>query len=344
MNKGFLPIRTEKPDMHTQSPLRIAFISTLFTPFIQDDLNTLKKFYSIKVQIGSGLSHIFKIILVCYRTDIVFCWFASTYSSVAVALMRLLHRRSIIVIGGVDAAKEKKLNYGIWLNPWKAIFVRYAVRNADKILAVDKSLADKARVLAGYDGNNIDILPTGYDINFWKISERNNNKAGVLTVANADNEQRFRVKGIDILFEAARLLPEVPFTVIGLSDRIAELFNPAPNVKVLPSVERKQLLTYYQNAKVYCQPSRHEGMSNALCEAMLCGCVPVATDVGATKNIIGEIGFCIPPEANAAALAITDALLLSEEMHLTAREKIVSRFDKEIREKKVTQIIEILKK
>ncbi|MBN1399045.1 MAG: glycosyltransferase family 4 protein [Bacteroidetes bacterium] len=344
MNKGFLPIRTEKSNMHTKSPLRIAFISTLFTPFIQDDLNTLKKFYSTKERIGSGLSHIIKIILACFRTDIVFCWFASTYSSVAVVLMRLLHRRSIIVIGGVDAAKEKELNYGIWLVPWKAFFVGYALRNADKILAVDKSLADKARTLAGYDGSNIEIVPTGYDIDFWKIAERNNSNAGVLTVANADNEQRFRVKGLDILFEAARMMPEVSFTVIGLSEKIAAIFNSPPNIKVLPPVERKQLLTYYQNAKVYCQPSRHEGMPNALCEAMLCGCIPVATDAGATKNIIGDVGFCIHPEANAAALALADALLLPEATHLSAREKIASRFNKEAREIKLTQIIELLKK
>jgi glycosyltransferase involved in cell wall biosynthesis len=327
--------------MQTQSSLRIAFISTLFTPFIQDDLETLKKHYRIKVQIGSGITHLLRIAFLCFGSDMVFCWFASTYASVAVALMRLLGRRSVIVIGGVDVAKDEKLNYGIWLVPWKAFLVRYAIRHANKILAVDKSLAEKARVLARYDGNNIEILPTGYDINFWKMSETNKT-SGVLTVAYVDDEKRFRVKGIDILFEAARSLPHVPFTAIGLTKKIIELFDPPFNVELVPLMDRKLLLPYYQRAKVYCQPSRQEGMSNVLCEAMLCGCVPVATDVGATKSVLGEIGICVPPDSNALTLALMKALQLPEKISLAARERITSSFDKGTREKKITQIIESL--
>jgi len=327
--------------MQTQSSFRIAFISTLFTPFIQDDLKILKRYYRIKISIGSGISHIFKIAFLCFRSDIVFCWFASTYASVAVAIMRLLGRRSVLVIGGVDVAKDEKLKYGIWLVPWKALLVKYAIRNANKILAVDKGLAEKACLLARYNGKNIEILPTGYDVDFWKMPEIKKTDC-VLTVANVDDERRFRVKGIDILFEAARSLPHVSFTIIGLTKNIVELFDPPSNVELLSSMDRKLLLPYYQRAKVYCQPSRHEGMPNVLCEAMLCGCIPVATDVGATKSVLGEVGICIPPCVDDLAPALTRALQLPEKTYFAARERIISRFDKETREKELIQIIELL--
>ncbi len=334
-------IPDETSQMQTQSSLRIAFLSTLFTPFIQDDLATLKKFFRIKVQIGSGVSHIFKIVFLCFKSDIAFCWFASTYASVAVALMHILGKSSVIVIGGVDVAKDEKLNYGVWLVPWKALLVGYAIRHANKILAVDKSLAEKARLLARYSGDNIEILPTGYDIDFWRMPETKK-AAGVLTVAYVDDELRFRVKGIDILFEAARSLPHIPFTVIGLTKKIIEIFDSPPNVELLSSMDRMLLLPYYQRAKVYCQPSRQEGMPNVLCEAMLCGCIPVATDVGATKSVLGGIGICVPPDAGALTLALSQAMQLPERDFIAARERIASRFDKETREKKLKQVIELL--
>jgi glycosyltransferase involved in cell wall biosynthesis len=327
--------------MQTQSSLRITFISTLSAPFIQDDLETLKRYYRTEVQIGSGIFHIFKIALSCFRSDIAFCWFASTYTSVAVALMRLLGRRSVLVIGGVDVAKDENLKYGIWLVPWKALLVRYAIRHANKIMAVDKSLAEKACHLVRYDGKNIEIVPTGYDVDFWKLSEANK-AISVLTVAIVNDELRFRVKGIDMLFEVARSLPHISFTMIGLTKEIIKLFNPPSNVELFPSMDRKLLLPYYQRAKVYCQPSRHEGMSNVLCEAMLCGCIPVATDVGATKSVLGEIGMCVPPDVDALTLALIQALQLPEKICIAARERIISRFDKGTREKKLTQIVELL--
>jgi glycosyltransferase involved in cell wall biosynthesis len=333
-----IPDEIPKP-MQTQGSLRIAFISTLSTPFIQDDLEMLKKYCRTQVQIGSGILHIFKIILSCFKSDIAFCWFASTYASVVVAFMHLLGRHSVLVLGGVDVAKDEKLRYGIWLVPWKARLVQYAIRHASKIIAVDDSLAEKARQLAGYDGENIEVVPTGYDIHFWRISGIRKTQS-VLTIATAEDEKRLRVKGIDVLLEAARLLPDTPFTIIGLSKKIVLGLNVPMNAEVLPSMDRKFLLPYYQRAKVYCQPSRHEGLSNVLCEAMLCGCIPVATNVGATRSVLGEEGILVPSgDVSALISALQQALQLSEEKRYKAREQIVHRFTQTQREQKLIEIL-----
>ena len=328
--------------MQAPNSLRILFISTLKAPFIQDDLEFLMRFYQVRCWIGSGILQVFRIILACLKTDIAFCWFGSTYTFIAVLMMRMIHRRSIIVVGGVDVAKDEKLGYGIWLVPWKAALIRYAFRHADKIIAVDDSLAEKARQLAGYNGENIEIVPTGYDIDFWRISEIRKTQR-VLTIATAGDERRLRVKGIDVLLEAARLLPNIPFTIIGLTERIVLGLNVPTNVELLPSMDRKSLLPYYQRTKVYCQPSRHEGMSNVLCEAMLCGCIPVATDVGATKSILDGIGIIVPSDnISALASAIQSGLQLHEEAKHEVRKQIVYRFTKTHREEKLMQILRAL--
>ena len=45
--------------------------------------------------------------------------------------------------------------------------MRYGIKHADAVLAVDASLKHNAITLAGYPGENITVVPTGYDPTFW---------------------------------------------------------------------------------------------------------------------------------------------------------------------------------
>ena len=142
-----------------------------------------------------------------------------------------------------------------------------------------------------------------------------------------------KVKGIDLLIEAARLLPAIQFTVIGPDSAVVFPLMPPLNMKFYPRIKRDDLLSFYRQARVYCQPSRHEGLSNALSEAMLCECIPVATDVGGNPTAVGHTGFLVPAD-NVEALtgAIQKALAADQAYGMEARARIVALFPKEKRE------------
>lgn len=238
----------------------------------------------------------------------------------------------------MDIAKEKEFGYGLWLSPWKAALARRAIKTATRVLVVDQSLKEEVLGRVNYRGDNVELLPTGYDQEFWHPA--GSKDPIVLTVAAVLSEGRFRIKGIDILFDAARMLPDVRFELIGVEQAKFKQFVPPPNVTIHPILSQSELLMQYQRAKVYCQPSRREGLSNTLCEAMLCGCVPVATDVGGSVHALGENGVIVrTDDPSALATGIRKALELPTAVGANARERIATQFPKTRREQRLRELM-----
>ncbi|MBI5474588.1 MAG: glycosyltransferase family 4 protein [Ignavibacteriae bacterium] len=325
------------------SDKRIFFSSTLFTPFIEEDFLILTRHFRVSKLIAEKLRAFVRIPAEVLRCDLVFAWFGSIYAGYAVFLAKLLGKKSVIVVAGVDASKDPEINYGIWLSPWRSRILRYAFRNADQLLPVDPFLEKEIKRLAEYDGHNISTIAFGFDAIQWTAGEAKNDM--VLCVASCDNRDRLKKKGIDKLFDAARMLPEVPFQVIGVHERIlTEVKSLAPaNVEIISFVPRSQLLPFYQKAKVYCQPSFTEGLPNTLCEAMLCACIPVGTIAGGIPTAIGDAGYLVAYRDQPALVDALKRALASPASHgLKARARMMSEFTLEKRERSLVAVINTL--
>ena len=206
------------------------------------------------------------------------------------------------------------------------------------MLPVAEALAQEAMCLAGYDGKNIETLPTGYDSERWKPGAPK--EKFVLTVGATPDFVRVKKKGIDILLRTAKRLPEVPFVVIGIAPEVQRRLEIPSNVQCFPFVPQDELTHYYQRAKVFFQPSRHEGMPNTLCEAMLCECIPVGANVYGIPAAIGPAGYLIDGDDVAAySGALAQALAAPASAGQTARERIVELFPKEKREERLKSLI-----
>ncbi len=116
--------------------------------------------------------------------------------------------------------------------------------------------------------------------------------------------------------------------------------NAPSNVEVIPYIEREQLLQYYQRAMVYCQPSYAEGLPNSLCEAMLCECVPVGTNVGGIPTAIGDVGFLVDyGDISQLVECLKKALKAPRSVGVKARNRIKENFYLKRREESLLRIL-----
>ena len=329
---------------------KILFIGSLGSSFIRKDLELLEKHFDVKVvnlNLRRNNKNIMNVILKIFKgvlwADLMFSWFAGEHAFWAVRLSKIFKKKSIVVVGGYEVAKVPEVGYGAMLNPRSAHRVKYVLKNTNKVLTVDDFLKRDAIKNAEVDGGNIKTVPTGYDAKKLKMNGEKDNL--VITVSYI-TDNTIKRKGLDTFVRAARYLPDVEFVLIGkyTDDSIEYLKSIAPpNIKFTGFIPEEDLIKYYQRAKVYCQLSRYEGLPNALCEAMLCGCVPVGTDYCGIPTAIGDAGFYVPyGDEKATAEAIREAL--KSDKGKEARERTKKMFPIERRERDLIKtIMELVK-
>lgn len=303
----------------------------------------LSRHFDVDVYIGSGIRGAWEHFRRALRADVSFGWFGSVYTFFLVLGARLARRGSIVMLGGVDVANAPELDYGIWRSRWKGALLGHALDGADKVYAVDMSLRRTLEKSSGKRWAKIEALPTGYDPERWPA--RFPKERMVLCVAGTNSMDRARIKGLDLFIAAARHFPDVLFHVIGVDQEVIEqLASSVPsNLRLHTPMPRMDLLDYYQRAGVYCQPSRSEGLPNALCEAMLCGCIPVGTDIGGIPTAIDACGFVVPSgDTDALREAIARALESPESLGMKAREHIAETFPRKRREETLVAVIKQL--
>lgn len=319
--------------------MKIAFVYYPRSSFVKQDWASLSRHFQIEVLSYKNPRDVFQMIGPIRRSDLMFSWFASGHSFAAVLFCKLLRKRSVVVAGGYDVACEPGINYGQYtLARHKRMYADYVLRNADIVLPVSEFT--KSEVLARAKPKRVQVLYPGVDTD--KFRPGGEKEDLVMTVASGSG-RTIRLKGLDSFLGAAALLPEVRFLVAGLSenDRVELQSRSSENVSLHGYVSQEELLSHYQNAKVYCQLSYRESFGMALAEAMACGCVPVVTERGAIPEVVGDTGYYVPyGNAKAAAEAIEKALSLRN--GLEARMRVEEKFSQKRREEKLLSLLRSL--
>ena len=275
------------------------------------------------------------------RSKIVIIWFNDYHAFIPIIFSKLFLKKSIIIVGGYDAIVDRQNRHGLFFKKGiRSTLAKINFNLASEIWVVHKSLEkgciyakEKFNIVSGvrsFIKNKkliIKEISTGYDTRFWDY-ERNNEKLGVMTAAYFSDERVVNIKGLKIFNKLASLLPDVSFTIVGESKiQIDNFINLNSNVNVIGVQTRTQMKQLYQNNKFYFQGSRLEGLPNSVCEAMLCGCIPIGSRVFGIPDIIGNTGILFDTEKD--LVKVKDFMLsgVGEKESNRARNRIIAKFE-----------------
>lgn len=136
------------------------------------------------------------------------------------------------------------------------------------------------------------LVPNGVDVARFQPTVENESKKRAQTVVCVSNA-RYE-KGLDVLLQAWRLVhqrqPEAKLVIVGDGPMQEQLEQMADALKISQSVEfaglRNDVPDQLHRGLISVLPSRWEGMSNALLEAMASGLACVATRVSGSEDVI----------------------------------------------------------
>jgi glycosyltransferase involved in cell wall biosynthesis len=262
------------------------------------------------------------------RADLVFGWFASWHTFFPITLAWLLRKPSVLIVGGFDTANMPDIGYGYQQGGLRRRASRWIMRRATRLITNSRYSLSEIERNTPIDPARVTVVHHGVPDPFGAAPDTKERLA--LTVGAVERGTLVQ-KGQLPFAAAAAALPDVRFVHAGTLDdpaAIAELRAVgAGRVAYTGWVSDDELHALYRRAAVYVQASRHEGFGLAVAEAMLAGCVPVAMDVTAMPEVVGDAGVLISSQAPAAvAEGVRAALALGPDAGRRARERILTAF------------------
>jgi len=265
-----------------------------------------------------------------------------------------------IIPGGTDCVSFPSLNYGSLRKPVMRTFIRWSFQLCTELLPVDESLvrsdysyyekSDYPEQGYKYFFPEIStpyrVIYNGFDPDYFDCGKVIKKSGSFIVIAQVTGMTRVRVKGIDLVLYLAGQFNSCSFTVIGVSDRVSKQLGSIPgNVTLYPFLPRERFVTYLAESEFVLQLSVSEGFPNALCEAMLCRCIPVGSTVGAIPHIIGDTGYLMNSsqkeylKEKLTEITVTD-IDKRRELGEKARERIIRNFHISKREMAFREVIE----
>jgi glycosyltransferase involved in cell wall biosynthesis len=285
--------------------------------------------------ITTGVENTFKFLVKHRHTfDVLHAHMAYGHAVVAVVVARSFGKKCLIKIACLG-------EYGDMYN-----FSQYArfnwaleiLHQADAFVAISRDVQEDL-LHWGFPQKRIRRIPNGVDTGYFQPHHASPMRRPVRFILMG---RRHPQKGLDLALQAARLLQaqglseQFHISFYGAEypehdyERMAQQLGVSDNVAFFPF--QAQVLEIYQAADCLILPSRGEGLSNALLEAMATALPVIATRVSGTVDVVtdGEDGLLIPPESSeslAKAMAtVIQQPELARRLGLQARQKMLQAF------------------
>jgi glycosyltransferase involved in cell wall biosynthesis len=212
-------------------------------------------------------------------------------------------------------------------------FLRIIWHQASAVIANSQGLYDLAHA---FDARiEIPIIPNGVDGTQFTNTPRDWSYPYLFSVGRIVYQ-----KGLDLGLRALAQLKDLDWhwSIAGDGPQMAALKSLAQELGIAERVtflgwqSKEELAKDYQQASLFLFPSRHEGMPNAMLEAMSSGLPVVATEIAGNEELVveGKTGFLVPSEdvdalRDALRKALTDSTL-RERMGAASRLRVEKEY------------------
>lgn len=197
---------------------------------------------------------------------------------------------------------KQKLYSRAWIDLEKTVY-EHAYINFTWSAHISRSMieqyhCDPQRVVCVYAGSNVDVTDK-------PLTNNNYHNKNILFVG-MDWERKGGPELVEAFKRVRAKHPDAKLTIVGCSPTID-----VPGVQVVGRVPIGDVPRYYQNASIFCLPSKLEPFGIAFIEALAHKLPVVAANIGAVPDFVvnGENGFLVEPGAvEELALALVTVL------------------------------------
>jgi len=342
---------------------KVLYFYTSWSTFVAKDVEILKSLYSVilfefkPVKKSHTPFWFIKQCIFMFRhlwgAKLVVSQFGGYHSFLPAVFSKFLAIPSLLVAGGTDCVAFPSISYGNLRKNTLGHFTKWSHQLSNMVSPVDDTL-----VFYDYSYKNtgtvhpcqgikahipnfntpFEVIHNGYeDISKGDPFVKTPNTY-ITIAAGIEQESRYKLKGVDLFVDLAKQLPGSNFTIIGAKTIPEDL---PKNVTLIPFVPNNELVQYLRACQFYVQLSLSEGFPNALCEAMICGCVPVISNVGAMPKIVEQNGVIV---LSKSVTEIKEGIKKLDQNTLikmgdSARKSILTRFPLDQRKKQLLILV-----
>jgi glycosyltransferase involved in cell wall biosynthesis len=269
-----------------------------------------------------------------FSTKLYVAQFAGYHGYLPGLFARLTGKNFLVIAGGTDCVSFPAIGYGNFNKKLLGYFTKLSFKLATHVspkhgtlisynYTYDKSIPAEQGIKAFIKNYKTPTttIPNGYDATqFFKSTEKRKNSFITVTGGLEFSFQQ-QLKGIDLILKVAAKFPDCEFTIVGVPSFV-KLPITSDNVKTIPPTKNNELQKLYSEHQFYLQLSMAEGFPNALCEAMLCECVPIVSHVFSMPEIIESSGFILIERNKEMLKSLIHSAISTTDNELDSRGKL----------------------
>ncbi|MCD6413828.1 MAG: glycosyltransferase family 4 protein [Elusimicrobia bacterium] len=245
--------------------------------------------------------------LVVFRTkyEIVYVHLATSLAAVAILVSKLLKKKIVVKFGGAGFTGDVGTSRKKLLGGLKLKLIR---DNFDFFIAPSKEVESEL-IGEKFSKGRIKLIPNGVDVEYFSPSTAKE-KENLKKRWGCEEKKVFLFVGRieppkDVFFLLSAwkqvLAKEKILFLIGggkEEEKVKNFLKKEGIRDVILLGERKDIKQFYQMADLFILPTRAEGLSNSLLEAMASGLVVLASGIPSNRDVVknGENGFLFSME------------------------------------------------